>query len=103
MRNQFRRWIEVNLIGAMASDWQHEQTYEDGLRELMVRYQSADPAAIEELVSLLSPVLLRFLSGPRVPESDAADLLQDCWLRIHKARHTYLSSGPLLPWIFADQ
>ena len=33
--------------------------------------------------------------------SDAEDLLQDCWLRIHRARHTYLSSEPLLPWIFA--
>ena len=33
--------------------------------------------------------------------SDAEDLLQDCWLRIHRARHTYLPSEPLLPWIFA--
>ena len=33
--------------------------------------------------------------------SDAEDLLQDCWLRIHRARHTYRSSEPLLPWIFA--
>jgi RNA polymerase sigma-70 factor (ECF subfamily) len=33
--------------------------------------------------------------------SDAEDLVQDCWLRIHCARHTYLPSEPLLPWIFA--
>src|SRR5258708_36043812 len=33
--------------------------------------------------------------------SDAEDLLQDCWMRIHRARHTYRSSEPLLPWIYA--
>ena len=76
-------------------------TYEDRLRQLMIRYQAADRLAVEELIRLLSPVLLRFLSSPRLPGSDAADLLQECWLRIHKARHTYRPSEPLLPWIFA--
>src|SRR6266436_8641939 len=75
--------------------------YEDRLRQLMVRYQAADRAAVEELVRLLSPALLRFLSSPRLPGGDAEDVLQECWLRIHKARHTYRSSEPLLPWIFA--
>ena len=34
-------------------------------------------------------------------QSDTEDVLQDCWLRIHRARHTYRPSEPLLPWIFA--
>jgi RNA polymerase sigma-70 factor (ECF subfamily) len=87
--------------GAKAADPANDRAYEDALRRLMIRYQSADSAAVEELVRLLSPSLIRFLSSPRVPSSDAADLLQDCWLRIHKARHTYRPSEPLLPWIFA--
>jgi len=74
---------------------------EDELRDLMVRYQEGDAAAVETLVTSLSPALLRFCSGPGMSPSDAEDLLQDCWLRIHRARHTYLPSEPLLPWIFA--
>jgi len=74
---------------------------EDQLRELMVRYQQGDTAAVETLVTNFSPALLRFCSGPGMSRSDAEDLLQDCWLRIHRARHTYLPSEPLLPWIFA--
>lgn len=74
---------------------------EEDLRQLMVRYQLAEPEAVEELVSRLSPVLLRFLSSPCFSQSDAEDMLQDCWLRIHRSRSTYRSSEPLLPWIFA--
>jgi RNA polymerase sigma-70 factor, ECF subfamily len=67
----------------------------------MVRYQQGDAAAVETLVTSLSPALLRFCWGAGMSRSDAEDLLQDCWLRIHRARHTYLPSEPLLPWIFA--
>ena len=74
---------------------------EDRLRELMVLYQQGDAMAVEVLVTNLSPALLRFCSGPGMSRSDAEDLLQDCWLRIHRAHHTYLPSEPLLPWIFA--
>jgi RNA polymerase sigma-70 factor (ECF subfamily) len=74
---------------------------EDRLRDLMVRYQQGDAPAVEELVGQLSPALLRFCSGPGVSRSDAEDLLQDCWMRIHRARHTYRPSEPLLPWIYA--
>jgi len=74
---------------------------EDRLRDLMVRYQQGDAAAVEALVANLSPALLRFCWGPGMSHHDAEDLLQDCWLRIHRARHTYLPSEPLLPWIFA--
>jgi len=70
------------------------------LKELMVRYQAADSAAVEELVNRLSPRLLRFLTESGVTRSGAEDLLQDCWLRIHRSRHTYRSSEPLLPWVF---
>src|SRR5690348_14852185 len=54
-----------------------------------------------EFVSHLSPRLFQFFSGPPLTRADAEDLVQDCWLRIHHSRHTYLPSEPLLPWIFA--
>ncbi len=72
-----------------------------GLRDLMVKYQAGDARAMEELVAQLSPRLMRFFSGPPLTRADAEDLLQECWLRIHHSRHTYLPSEPLLPWIFA--
>lgn len=56
---------------------------------------------MEALVGELSPQLLRFLSCPQISRADAEDLLQECWMRIHRSRHTYRSSEPLLPWIYA--
>jgi RNA polymerase sigma-70 factor (ECF subfamily) len=67
----------------------------------MTRYQNADGAALEELVLHISPQLLRFLGRSGVDRSGAEDLLQDCWIRIHRARHTYRSSEPVMPWIYA--
>jgi RNA polymerase sigma-70 factor, ECF subfamily len=67
----------------------------------MAQYQQGNAAAIEELVLLLSPLLYRFLSHVNYGRDDIEDLFQDCWLRIHKARHTYRVSEPVLPWVFA--
>ena len=71
------------------------------LEALMLRYQQADGEATGQLVERLSPMLLRFLAGPLQTRDYAEDMLQDCWMRIHRARHTYRPGSPLLPWIFA--
>jgi RNA polymerase sigma-70 factor, ECF subfamily len=71
------------------------------LRDLMTRYQRADPAALDELVRRISPPLLRYFRGSWVGRNDAEDLLQDCWIKIHRSRHTYRVSEPLMPWIYA--
>jgi len=78
-----------------------ERLVEDDLRGLMVRYQRGDSEAIDELVRSLSPLLWRYFMSPHISRSDTEDLLQDCWVRIHRARHTYRPSDPLVPWIFA--
>jgi len=67
----------------------------------MARYQLGEAAAIEELVRRLSPPLLRFFAFSQGSMAEAEDLLQDCWLRIHRSRQTYRASEPVLPWIFA--
>ncbi len=74
---------------------------DEEMRDLMRRYQGGDPAAVDQLVARLSPSLLAFLSRPGLPRSDAEDMLQECWMRIHRSRHTYRAEEPLLPWIFA--
>jgi RNA polymerase sigma-70 factor, ECF subfamily len=68
---------------------------------LMSRYQQADPGAAAALVVLLSPQIYRFLAGKMGSRTDAEDMLQDVWLRIHRVRHTYRPSEPLLPWVYA--
>lgn len=71
------------------------------LRTLMTRYQSADPVALDELVRRVSPPLLRYFGSSRFCRNDAEDMLQDCWIKIHRSRHTYRPSEPVMPWIFA--
>ena len=89
------------MITTAATEQQDERRGEGELPALMVRYQQGEVAAIEELIQRLSPSLLRFLSFSQVSGVEAEDLLQDCWLRIHRARHTYRAPQPVLPWVFA--
>ncbi len=74
---------------------------EDELRRCMVRYQAGDAAAVEELVRRLSSRLFGCFMTPQLSVSDTEDLVQECWLRIHRSRHTFRATDPLLPWIFA--
>jgi RNA polymerase sigma-70 factor, ECF subfamily len=71
------------------------------LQELMSRYQQADPTAVRLLVNQLSPQLFRFFASQMGSRTDAEDMLQDLWLRIHQARHTYRPGKPVLPWVYA--
>lgn len=66
----------------------------------MVRYQQGDAAAVDELVRRLSPRLMRFFAATE-PTGEREDLFQDCWIRIHRSRHSYRPGEPLLPWVFA--
>lgn len=71
------------------------------LQNWMIRYQQADPDAARALIHHLSPPLFRFLSSQAATRGETEDLLQEAWLRIHKARHTYRPGEPVLPWIYA--
>ena len=91
----------MEAISTLSAAGLPSRELEGELRDLMVRYQAGDRPAMEALVGELSPQLLRFLSSPQISRADAEDLLQECWMRIHRSRHTYRSSEPLLPWIYA--
>ena len=69
--------------------------------QLMIRYQQADAVAATALVDLLSPQLLQFFACQMGSRSDAEDMLQDLWLRIHRVRHTYRPGEPVYPWLYA--
>jgi RNA polymerase sigma-70 factor (ECF subfamily) len=72
-----------------------------GLEALMAGYQRADEEAATALIETVSPLLLRFFWMRAVNRRYAEDLVQDTWMRVHKARHTYRPGEPVLPWIFA--
>jgi RNA polymerase sigma-70 factor, ECF subfamily len=71
------------------------------LDSLMARYQAGDSAAVTALVECISPQLHRFFIARSAGRSDAYDLLQETWLRIHRVRHTYRPGEPVVPWIYA--
>jgi RNA polymerase sigma-70 factor, ECF subfamily len=71
------------------------------LETLMTRYQAGDFAAVTALVECVGPQLHRFFMAQSASRSDADDLLQETWLRIHRVRHTYRPSEPVLPWFYA--
>ena len=72
-----------------------------GIEALMVAYQQSDPEAATALVTQLSPPIFQFFLAQCRDRSEAEDLLQDFWLRIHKARATFRPGEPLLPWLYA--
>jgi RNA polymerase sigma-70 factor, ECF subfamily len=72
-----------------------------GLESLMSGYQQANEEAASALIKKVSPLLLRYFLVQASNRRYADDLLQDTWMRVHKARHTYRPGEPVLPWIFA--
>ncbi len=83
----------VTILYAMHRD--------SNLETLMALYQTGDFAAATVLIDRLSPRLHRFFVVQFASRTDADDLLQETWLRIHKVRHTYRPGEPLLPWFYA--
>jgi RNA polymerase sigma-70 factor (ECF subfamily) len=71
------------------------------LDRCMERYQQADPEAPGTLIYALSPALLRFFRSQIASREQADDLLQETWMRIHRARHTYRPGEPVIPWVYA--
>lgn len=74
---------------------------DSNLVTLMTRYQRGDFSAATDLVERMSPQLHRFFLAQAQSRTDADDLLQETWLRIHKVRHTYRPGEPALPWFYA--
>jgi RNA polymerase sigma-70 factor (ECF subfamily) len=76
-------------------------TAKSNLDTLMARYQAGDSAAVTALVEAVGPQLYRFFMAQSASRSDADDLFQETWLRIHRVRHTYRPGQPVLPWFYA--
>ena len=71
------------------------------LRELMREYQSGRFEAFDEIYASIAPPLRRYLLSQTRDAAKADDLVQETLLQLHRARHTYDSAYPLMPWAMA--
>jgi len=71
------------------------------LRALMVAYQSGELEAFEQLHALLAPPLTRWLRAHARDAAEAEDQVQETFLQVHRARHTYDPAYPVAPWAYA--
>jgi RNA polymerase sigma-70 factor (ECF subfamily) len=70
-------------------------------RELMARYQDGDATAFRELYALVAPRLLGYLQKMARSRALADDLLQQTFLKVHRARAAYVRGADPLPWIYS--
>jgi RNA polymerase sigma-70 factor (ECF subfamily) len=71
------------------------------LRELMRQYQTGRFEAFDDIYAAIAPALRRYLLSQARDAAKADDLVQETFLQIHRARHTYDPSFPLTPWAMA--
>lgn len=68
--------------------------------ELMRRYGRGEPGAFEVLFSRYGGILQGYLQRQLFRPDEAADVLQDVFLQVHRARRDYDPTRPLRPWLF---
>jgi RNA polymerase sigma-70 factor (ECF subfamily) len=71
------------------------------LEDLMQEYVDGKAIAFEEIYRRVSPSLLAFLLRLTRDRPRAEDLLQVTFVKVHRARSSYLLGAPLLPWLLA--
>lgn len=68
--------------------------------ELMAAYVAGDSAAFKEIFERYAPLLLRVLTRDLRSSSDGADLVQQTFLQLHRARNDFRADAKLRPWLF---
>ncbi len=72
-----------------------------GIREQLLLYQEGNLAAATALVRMVSPMFVRFCLAQGDSREDVEDIVQEIWLRIHKALHTFRPDAAAEPWLYA--
>jgi RNA polymerase sigma-70 factor (ECF subfamily) len=73
----------------------------DRLSSLMERYARGEDRVFEQLYHLLAPRLYRFCVRLAANLVEADDCFQETFLRLHRARATYVTGANPLHWAFA--
>jgi RNA polymerase sigma-70 factor (ECF subfamily) len=71
------------------------------LDDAMSRYADGDDGAFTELFEALAPRLHAFLRRLSGSDEVAGDLVQETFLRMHRARGSFARGGAVLPWAYA--
>jgi RNA polymerase sigma-70 factor (ECF subfamily) len=71
------------------------------VERMLLLYQQGDATAAAGLVRAVSPGFVRFCLSQGDSPQDIDDILQDIWLRVHNARHTYRPGAPAAAWLYA--
>jgi RNA polymerase sigma-70 factor (ECF subfamily) len=74
---------------------------EQRLIALMIGYQRGSMDDFSALYAALEQPLRRYLWTFVRDSTTAEDLLQETFLQVHRARHTYTPPRPVRPWIYA--
>jgi RNA polymerase sigma-70 factor (ECF subfamily) len=82
-------------------DTEQRAQLSESLARLLAEYQQGNRQAANEFVLLLHPVLYRYFLAQSGSRAAAEDLMQECWVRIHRGRASYRPGEPVLPWAFA--
>lgn len=70
-------------------------------KELMARYCDGDAAAFRELYALVAPRLLGYLVKMARQRAIADDILQQTFMKVHRARAAYVRGADPVPWIYS--
>jgi RNA polymerase sigma-70 factor, ECF subfamily len=73
----------------------------DGLTALMERYAAGDDEVFDSLYGQLSTPLYRFCLRLATNRAEADDLFQETFLKLHRARGTYMAGSNALHWSYA--
>ncbi len=68
--------------------------------ELMAMYQNGAENAFQVLYSRHSSKIYGFLKNRIQQAEKVSDIYQEVFIKIHRSKHLYNKSLPLLPWIF---
>jgi RNA polymerase sigma-70 factor, ECF subfamily len=71
------------------------------LDRAMSRYAEGDEAAFGEVFNAMAPRLLAFLRRLCGSSELARDLVQETFLRMHRARGSFVPGGAVVPWAYA--
>jgi RNA polymerase sigma-70 factor (ECF subfamily) len=67
----------------------------------MTKYAAGEDHAFQAVYDAVAPRLYAFLRRQVHDDHRGSDLLQETFLRIHRARGTFLAGGAVMPWAFA--
>jgi RNA polymerase sigma-70 factor, ECF subfamily len=69
--------------------------------DLMNRYCDGDAGAFRDLYSRIAPRLVAYLQRMCGERAMAEDLVQQTFLKVHRARSAYVRGADPVPWMFA--